>query len=151
MRRMIALMLVAGAVWYPPPPAAAQTPWAMLARRALGRVEQLRQEPQGKSPGYEAASVLLDVPADLVFAKMSAMVRANHAVRIIAVDSAKRRFDLAQGDRTVSLSVSPVSEQISQLLVVGNVVAGEASATSHVVATVLRVCRELQKHCSAGE
>ena len=151
MRRIIALLLVAGSVWYSPPPAAAQTPWAMLARRALGRVEQLRQEPQGKSQGYDVASVLLDVPAELVFAKMSAMVRANHAVRIVAVDNAKRRFDLVQGDRTVSLMVAPLGEQVSQLLIAGNVVAGEQSATSHVVATVLRVCRDLQKQCSADE
>ena len=151
MRRIIALILVAGVAWYPRPPAMAQTPWAMLARRAVGKIEQLRQEPQGKQQGYDVASVLLDVPADRVFAKISAMVRANHAVRIVAVDNAKRRFDLVQGDRTVSLMVAPLGDQVSQLLIAGNVVAGEESATSHVVATVLRVCRELQKHCSAGE
>ena len=38
-------------------------------------------EPQ---PGYEVASVLLDVPAGKVFAKISAMVHANAAVRVLS-------------------------------------------------------------------
>lgn len=148
MRRAIAATVIACAALSFQGVAAAQTPWAFVARRALGRIEQLRQPPQGTQPGSEVATVLLDVPADRVFAKVNEMVRANHAVRVLATDAAGRRYDLAQGDRTVSLTVASLGDHLSQLLIVGNVVPGEPSATSHVVRTVLRVCADLHRQCS---
>lgn len=39
---------------------------------------------------------------------------------------------------------------IAASLIAGNVVPGAESTTSHVVATVLRVCRNLHKQCSAA-
>ncbi|HET9019602.1 MAG TPA: hypothetical protein VFN46_08450 [Acetobacteraceae bacterium] len=150
MRRVIAAGIVACAAWQSLPPAAAQTPWALVARRALGKVEQLRQEPQGAQPGYDVASVLLDVPAEHVFARITETVHANRTVRVMAADAAKRHLELAQGKRTVSLTVLALGDNVSQLLIAGNVVAGEESATSHVVETVLRVCRDLHRQCSAS-
>ena len=122
----------------------------MLARRALGRVEQLREEPQGKQQGYDVASVLLDVPADLVSPNISRDGAREPCVRIVAVDDQRRFRSRPKRRPHGHLAVSPLGEQVSQLLIAGNVVAGEQSATSHVVATVLRVCRELHKQCSTA-
>ena len=109
----------------------------------------MHQQQQGAQQGYDVASVLLDVPADQVFAKISAMVRANRAVRVLAVDAANRRLNLAEGDSNGSLTVAALGDNLSQLLIAANVVPGQGSATSRVVETVLRVCRELHKQCSA--
>jgi hypothetical protein len=143
MRRTIAVTRMAGTAWHSLPVAAAQTPSALLTRRALGKIEHLQQQ------GYDVASVLLDLPADRVFAKISAMVHANPAVRVVAADTAKRRLDLSEGDRNGSLTVAALGDNLSQLLIVANVIPGQDSVTSRVVETVLRVCRELHRQCSA--
>ena len=43
--------------------------WVMLARRAVGRVEQMSQQsPQQGGPSYDSAAVILEAPADKVYA-----------------------------------------------------------------------------------
>ncbi|MEO8755300.1 MAG: hypothetical protein ABI624_21775, partial [Casimicrobiaceae bacterium] len=47
----------------------AEAQWVMLARRAVGRVEQMSQQsPQAGGANYDAAAVMLEAPADKVFA-----------------------------------------------------------------------------------
>lgn len=47
----------------------AEAQWVMLARRAVGRVEQISQQtPQADGASYDSAAVLIDAPADKVYA-----------------------------------------------------------------------------------
>ena len=148
MRILIAAGVLAATLGGFLPMARAQTPWALVARRALGRIEQLQQPAQGTQPGYDVASVLLDVPAAQVFAKITETVHANRSLRVTAADAARRHIELTQGARSVSLTVVALGDTVSQLLIVGNVVPGEESASSHVAQTVLRICRDLHRQCS---
>jgi hypothetical protein len=130
-------------------PADAQ--WVFVARKALGRIQHMREENQpGGRPGYDFATVILDAPADKVFATALDMARKNPAVRVVMQDPGQRRFQVAEGDRTATLNVVPFSDEVSQLLIAGHAGPGEDSTTSRVVQAVLRVCKQMNKHCEVG-
>ena len=57
---------------------AAQAQWALVAKRAIGRVEQMSQQSsQAGGPSYDSAAVMLEAPADKVFAAVLTGVRNN--------------------------------------------------------------------------
>jgi len=133
------------------PFAPADAQWALVARAALGRIHHMREESQQQGhSGYDFATVLLDAPADKVFATALDMARKNRAVLILMQDPSQRRLQLAEGDRTATLNVVPFSDDVSQLLIAGQAGPGEDSTTSRVVQAVLRVCKEMNKHCQIG-
>ncbi|MBN9510766.1 MAG: hypothetical protein J0I21_16860 [Alphaproteobacteria bacterium] len=151
MSRRAPAALVLLAVLAACPPGFAQTPWVLLARRALGKVQQLTQDQNGKTPGFEVATVLLDAPAARVYATAVAMVRRNQAVQIVGEDPAHYRLQIAQGPRQGSLSVTPLGENLSQIMIAANVIAGQDSTASRMTDAVLRVCREMHKQCSVTQ
>ena len=129
----------------------AQAQWVFVARKALGRIEHMREGQQGGGqPVYDFATVLLDAPADRVFAVALDMARKNRTVHVIMQDPAQRRFQVAQGDRTATFNVVPFGDDVSQLLIAGHAGPGEDATTPRVVEAVLRVCREMGKHCQVG-
>ena len=133
------------------PFAPADAQWVFVARKALGRIQHMREESQQAGrPGYDFATVILDAPADKVFATALEMARKNTAVRVLMQDPGQRRLQVAEGDRTATLNVVPFSDDVSQLLIAGQAGPGEDSTASRVVQAVLRVCKEMNKHCEVG-
>jgi hypothetical protein len=127
--------------------AEAQTPWVMIGRAAAHRIHTMRQERQGDNPGYDFASVILEAPADKVFAVALDHARKNTAVQVTMVDQRDRRLQVADGTRTATLNVVPLSDDVSQLYIAGTAAPGEDSTTSRVVQAVMRVCAEMGKSC----
>lgn len=133
------------------PPSPAEAQWVFLARKALGRIEHMREGQQGGKQGtYDFATVMLDAPAARVFETALAMARKNTAVRVVMQDPAQHRFQIAEGDRTATFHVVPFNEDVAQLMIAGHAGPGEDSTTSRVVQAVLRVCKEMGKHCQVG-
>jgi hypothetical protein len=133
------------------PFAPADAQWVFVARKALGRIQHMREESQEAGrPGYDFATVILDAPADKVFATALEMARKNTAVRVLMQDPGQRRLQVAEGDRTATLNVVPFNEDVSQLLIAGQAGPGEDSTASRVVQAVLRVCKEMNKRCELG-
>ena len=128
----------------------AEAQWVFVARKALGRIQQMTEGPQSGRPGYDFATVILDAPADKVFATALEMARKNTSVRILMNDSGTRRLQVAEGDRTATLNVASFSDDVSQLMIAGHAGPGEGSTASMVVQAVLRVCKEMNKHCEVG-
>jgi hypothetical protein len=146
---LLAVLAGLAATMLPVGPASAQ--WVFVARKALGRIEQMREGRQsGGGGGYDFATVLLDAPADKVFATALEMARKNAAVRVVMQDPAQRRFQIAEGDRTATFNVVPFGEDVSQMMIAGHAGPSEDSTTSRVVQAVLRVCKEMGKHCQVG-
>jgi hypothetical protein len=146
---VLAVLVGLAATILPVDPANAQ--WIFVARKALGRIEQMREGgQQGGQPAYDFAAVILDAPADKVYATALELARKNTAVRVIMQDPAQRRFQIAEGDRTATLNIVPFSDDVSQLLIAGHAAPGEGSTSSRVVQAVLRVCKEMGKHCQVG-
>jgi len=93
------------------------------------------------------ASVVLEAPADKVFAVALDRAQKNRAVHVLMSDPGARRLQVAEGDRTATLNVVELSEGVSQLLIAGRSRPGEPAPSSQVVAAVMRVCAELKKTC----
>lgn len=151
MARLISALAVAFATILaavPFSPADAQ--WVFVARKALGRIHQMTEGPQNGRPGYDFATVILDAPADKVFSTALEMARKNTAVRILMQDPGRRRLQIAEGDRTATLNVASFNDDVSQLMIAGHAGPGEGSTSSLVVQAVLRVCKEMNKHCEVG-
>jgi len=141
----------AGAVLSLVPLGPAEARWVFLAREVLGRIKHMTQGGQpADRPGYDLATVILEAPADRVFATAVRMARKNPAVRIVSENSGQRRLQVAEGDRTATLNVVSFSDDVSQLLIAGHARPGEGPTASLVVQAVLRVCREMGKHCEVG-
>ena len=147
-RRMTALAIAAGTLLAVLPIAPADAQWVLIGRRAIGRVHQIVQGATDGKPGLDIASVVLDAPAAKVYATMTSLVHQNTAMRIVKEEPAKLEIVVAEGDRSAHLSVIKLSDDLSQLMVVGKAGPGEDSTSSRVVSRVLQVCQEMQKQCS---
>jgi len=132
------------------PLASAEAQWVFLARKAAGRIHHMVEGQQGNRPGYDFASVILEAPADKVYAVALDHARKNTAVHITMLDQSQRRFQVAEGDRTATIHIVPLSDEVSQLYVAGTAGANETPTTSRVIAAIMRVCSEMQKSCSIG-
>jgi hypothetical protein len=133
------------------PFASAEAQWVFVARKALGRIHQMTEgSQQNGRAGYDFATVLLDAHADKIFSTALELARKNPSVRILMQDPGTRRIQIAEGDRTATLNVVPFNDDVSQLMIAGHAGPGESSTTSLVVQAVLRVCKEMGKHCGVG-
>lgn len=150
--RLLLLAALSGFMATALPFGSADAQWIFLARKAVGRIQHMTEgNQQGDSrPGYDFATVILDAPADRVFSTALELARKNRSVRILMQDPGQRRLQFAEGDRTATLNVVPFSDDVSQLLIAGHAASGESSTASRVVQAVLRVCKEMNKHCEIG-
>lgn len=146
---LLAVLVGFAVTLLPAGPADAQ--WVFVARKALGRIEQMRESHQsGGRSGYDFATVLLDAPADKVYATALELARKNTMVRVVMQDPGQRRFQVAEGDRTATFNVVPFNDEVSQIMIAGHAGPGEDSTTTRVVQAILRVCKEMGKHCQVG-
>jgi hypothetical protein len=144
MRRMFLAALAASLVL---PIASAEAQWVFVARKAAQRIHHMTEDQGGGRPGYDFATVILEAPADRVFAVAEEHARKNKAVRILMVDPGGRRLQVAEGDRTATLNVVELNEHVSQLMIAGHAQPGEQPTASRVVAAVMRICVEMKKSC----
>lgn len=147
-QRALAAALAGAALLAALPIASADAQWLMIGRHAIGRIHQMVQGSSGGTPGLDVASVVLDAPAAKVYETLVSLVHKSTAIKIVKEEPAKREIVVAEGDRKAHLSVIKLSDDLSQLMVVGKAGPGEDSTSSHVVARVLQVCKEMQKQCS---
>jgi hypothetical protein len=125
----------------------AEAQWVMVARRAAHRIHAMAEGQQGNQPGYEFASVILEAPADKVFAVAVERARKNNAIRVTMVDQTGRRLQIAEGNRTATLSVVALGDEASQLYVAAT--GGDATA-SRVVQAIMHVCMDMKKDCQVA-
>jgi hypothetical protein len=149
-RRSVALSSAAGLLLAVLPLAPAEAQWVFVARKAAQRIHHMVEQGQNGQPGYDFATVILEAPADKVFDVALGHARGNKALRLLMVDPAGMRLQVAEGDRTATLNVVSLGDQTSQLMIAGTAGRGEDLTSSRVVAAVMRVCAEMKKTCSVG-
>jgi hypothetical protein len=148
LRLSVMLAVLAGTALSVLPVGPAEAQWVMLARRAVGRIHQMAEaNQQGGRARYDFATVILEAPADRVFATALQLARKNPAVRVVSEDPGQRRLQVAEGDRTATMNVVPFNDDVSQLLIAGHAGPGEGPTASLVVQAVLRICKEMGKQC----
>lgn len=144
---MKAVLLAATAAMSVLPIASADAQWVFVARKAAQRIHHMTEgQGEGRS-GYDFASVMLEAPADRVFAVALDHAQKNKAVRILSVELNGRRLQVAEGGRTATLNVVELNDQVSQLLIAGMAQPGEGGTASRVVQAVMHICAEMKKTC----
>ena len=129
--------------------AAAQAQWVMLARHVVGRVEQMSQQaPTSNGPSYDTAVVMLDAPADKVFATAVAAIRKAPGIRITNEDSAARLVQFTNETQIAGLKVSALGDNLSHILVSSAHTGPQPDAAALITQNILRVCQELKVECS---
>jgi hypothetical protein len=143
MKKVLAMAAVAFVL----PMASADAQWVFVARKAAQRIHHMTEGGVGGQPGYDFASVVLEAPADRVFAIALERAQQNRTVHILMADPGARRLQVAEGDRTATLNVVELNDQVSQLLIAGRSQPGEDATSSRVVTAVMRICAEMKKTC----
>jgi hypothetical protein len=129
-------------------PAEAQA--AFVARKVIGKVHHMAESQQTGRAGYDVATVLLDVPADKLFAFALERAHQNKSLRVVMQDPGARRFQIAEGHRTLTFNIIAISDEVSHMVLAGTAGKDEGSTTSLAVGAILRVCQAMKKECSLG-
>lgn len=130
---------------------AVQAQALFIARKAIGRIEQLTQTAPASTsaPGatYDVATVIVDVAADRVYAAALRLLAGQTQLRVTRSDDARQSIEFADGTQTGALQVSRLGDNLSQLLVT-TAHNGKREAESTTIAThILDVCRQLEVVC----
>jgi hypothetical protein len=140
----------------------ANAQWVFVGRKALGKIKQLTSEAttngssqpadasRGIPPqGYDAATVLLEAPAEKVYGTAVRILEANKDIRIRKKDDKALSIEFIDGSIAAGMQVTSLSEKVSQVLVVST--SSGKPGTSIVLNGILRVCREMGVHCQSAD
>ncbi len=124
--------------------------WVFLARKGLKVIQNVTTQVQGavagQPRGAEAATVLLDVSADKVYAAAMKMIRDNPEVQVLWQDDGKQAVGFSKGNLSGSLKVTSLADNLSQILVASS--STDTSGTAVVVERIMQVCRQAGVECS---
>ena len=129
--------------------------WVLLGKKAVGKVKKMTgQAPAGETkdgqkPGYATATVLVDAPADKVYAAAVRVLKANPAMTVTKQDEQALSLEFTDGQLAAGIQVTGMAEDLTQLLVVSTT-NGKTDAAL-VVGAVQRVCKELGVTCQVPE
>jgi hypothetical protein len=125
----------------------AEAQWVFLARRAVGRIEQMSQAGPNGEASYDTAAVIIEVPADRVYDAVKKRILANAEVRVTKADDARRSIEFNDGRQFGGMQVAVLGDGVSQLLVSTAHPGIPTSTTSMIVERILSVCAELRVEC----
>ncbi len=117
--------------------------WAFLARKALGRVEQLYQEFDGHH--QEVATVLLEAKAENIFKTAITILEKKPQITITEQNESTLTVKFSDDQGAMTLRVTKLSDQLSQLLLAS---IGGHRDISPAIEGVLRVCEEMGVRCA---
>ena len=128
---------------------AADAQWALIARRAIGRVEQMSQQsPQSGGASYDSAAVMLDAPADKVYAAVLRGLTNAQGITITREEPGDRLVQFTNGQQIAGIKVSPLSDEITHMLISSAHTGSQPNAAELVLNAVLRVCKDMSVECS---
>lgn len=127
----------------------AEAQWIFVARHVIGRVEKMSQ--QSKEAGgasYDTATVMLDAPADKVYASVLSHVKARTDLTVTQQDASTMLVQFSKGAQVAGVKVNAMGDSLSQLLISSAHTGSQPNAAELVVDSVLRVCTELKVSCA---
>ena len=129
----------------------AEAQWVMLARRAVGRVEQMSQSQGTDGASYDSAAVMIDAPADKVWAAVLRGIKNRSDLSVTREDAAARLIQFSSGKQIAGIKVSALGDDLSHLLVSSAHTGSQPDAAALVSNSVLRVCKEMNVECSRAQ
>jgi hypothetical protein len=128
----------------------AEAQWVMLARRAVGRVEQMSQQSQqAGGANYDSAAVMLDAPANKVYAAVLRGLQNNtQGLTITREDPTQGLVQFTNGQQIAGIKVSALSDDLTHMLISSAHTGNQPDAAALVLNAVLRVCKDMNVECS---
>ena len=128
----------------------ADAQWVMLARHAVGRVEQMSQ--QSQQPGganYDSAAVMLEAPASKVYAAVLKGLQNNtQGLTITRDDPTQGLVQFTNGQQIAGIKVSALGDDLTHMMISSAHTGNQPNAAAMVTNAVLRVCRDMNVECS---
>jgi hypothetical protein len=130
----------------------ADAQWVMLARHVVGRVEQMSQQsPQAGGANYDSAAVMLEAPADKVYAAVLRGMGNAQGIRITREDAAERLIQFTNGQQIAGIKVSPLGDNLTHMMISSAHTGNQPDASALVMNAVLRVCKDMSVECSQSK
>jgi len=131
----------------------AEAQWVLLARRAVGRIEQMSQQsPQADGAGYDSAAVMIEAPADKVYAAvLRGLANNKQGMKITSEDAQQRLVEFTNGQQIAGIKVSALGDDLTHMLISSAHRGNQPDAAALVLDSVLRVCAEMKVECSRAQ
>jgi hypothetical protein len=130
----------------------ADAQWVLVARKVVGRVEQMSQTQGGNGASYDSAAVLLEAPADKVWDAVLRGLRGNtQGLTVTQENPADRLVQFTNGRQIAGIKVSTIGDNLTHLLISSAHTGDQPNAAALVMNSVLRVCREMSVECSPSK
>lgn len=127
----------------------ADAQWVLVARRAVGRVEQMSQQsPQPGGASYDSAAVMLEVPVDKVYAAVVNGLANKPELRVTREDRSSWLVQFTNGQQIAGIKLSPLTENLTHMMISSAHNGTQPDASALVLNAVLRVCKDMSVECS---
>jgi hypothetical protein len=128
----------------------AEAQWVLLARRAVGRIEQMSQTGPNGEGSYDVATVIVEVPPGQVYDVVKKRLLANPQLKVTSADDERRSIAFNDGRQFGGIQVATLGDGLSQLLISTAHPGIPAATTSMIVERIIAVCGDLQVRCERG-
>jgi hypothetical protein len=130
---------------------AAEAQWVLLARRAVGRVEQMSQTQPSTGVTYDTAVVMLDASADKVYATALRRIKTAEGISITLQDDGTRTIQFTNGQQIAGLKVSALGDDLSHIMISSAHSGSQANAAALIQDNILRICKDMNVECSQAK
>ena len=121
------------------------------AHHIEGRIHQMTQDDSSGAPAFQFATVIIDAPANNVYATAVNVASQNQAVTIVSQDSQNLKLKLSEGSKSASIKVVPLSDNSSEMMISTTAAPqGQDPSTSVAINSIMRICNQLNKVCKLG-
>jgi len=126
----------------------AEAQWVLLARKVVGRVQQMSQQQPNGGAAYDSAAVMIEVPAEKVYAVAVRNIKAASGITVTEQNDTQRLIQFSNGEQIAGLQVNALSDNLSQLMITSAHSGNQQNAATTIVERVLKLCAELNAECS---
>jgi hypothetical protein len=129
----------------------AEAQWVLLARRAIGRVQQMSQQQPNGGAAYDTAAVMVEVPAEKVYAVAVRNVAAAPGIRITEQNDTQRLIQFTNGEQIAGLQVGALSDNLSHILISSAHTGTQQNAAAMILERILKLCADMNVECSRAQ
>jgi hypothetical protein len=129
----------------------AQAQWVLLARRVVGRVEQMSQQQPNGGAAYDSAAVMVEVPAEKVYATAVRNIKAAPGITVTEQNDTQRLIQFTNGEQIAGLQVNALSDNLSHIMISSAHSGTQQNAAALILERVLKLCAEMNVECSRAQ
>jgi len=130
---------------------AAHAQLIFAARHIEGRINQMTQNDSSGAPASQFATVIINAPANKVYATAVNVASQNPDITITSQDPRSFKFSVTEGTKSASINVVALSDQSSEIMISATAAPqGQDPSTSVATNSIMKICNQLNKVCKLG-